>query len=69
MTDYSRTPREAPWSKDLRKGDRLNAYQSQGLCHANLRRLGLEVRPDGPDRFIVADARPVTTLADLASGD
>lgn len=68
MTDYTRTPSDAPWSRDLAKGDRLTVRQSQGICHTNLRRRGLEVRPSG-GALVVAPARPVTTLADLARGD
>ncbi len=61
MTDYTRTPDERPWSRDLAIGDRLTAKQAYVLQDHRLADFNIHLTPIANGTFRVARGSPQYT--------
>lgn len=44
MTNYTKTPDERPWARDLSSGDRLTTIQGDCVCAVRLSDFNLQLR-------------------------
>jgi hypothetical protein len=44
-TNYTKTPDDRPWARDLFVGDFLTETQSNCVCHYRLSEFGMHLRP------------------------